>query len=332
MGIPLSLSTLSKFESLSWENSEGTISLLLNLLALIGKRISQDLKKAGLNHLTGTTGQVNVQGEQVQKLDEWANQIFLEMFETQELVSTLVSEEMEKPYFIKQAEGKGRLVLFFDPLDGSSNTDINGSLGSIFSVHLLSHPGYPSQEHELFRKGTEQILAGYFLYGPSTLLVVSVGKGVLQFILDPEIGDFFLASSSIRIPRRGNLYSVNEGNREKWDPGVQKFLTFLQNIDSQTGRPYSGRYSGCLVADFHRILCKGGIYLYPADPKNPEGKLRLMYEAAPLSFVMEQAGGRGSTGILPVVQVMPERLHQRVPLFIGSQDDVSRAEEFLHSG
>ncbi len=331
MGMSLSLLTRSACESLFSEQAGEDLFLILNHLAWVGKRISQDLKKAGLNQLTGVTGAINVQGEKVQKLDERANYQFVEGFENQELVSTLVSEEMERPYFIKQADGKGSYALFFDPLDGSSNVDVNGSLGSIFSLHRLNHRGFPTSEGELFRKGAEQIAAGYFLFGPSTVFIVTVGKGVVQFILDPEVGEFILSSPSVQTPKQGSIYSVNEGNRERWDSGPRQFLTFLQNTDSETTRPYSGRYSGCLVADFHRVLWKGGIYLYPGDKKNPQGKLRLMYEAAPLSFVIEQAGGRGSTGILPITHITPEGLHQRVPLFIGSQDDVGRAEEFLQS-
>ncbi|MEJ2230715.1 MAG: fructose-1,6-bisphosphatase [Nitrospirales bacterium] len=277
----LSLPTHTFREQMSIPGATGEFSRIMIQIALGGKLIARDLRKAGLSHFLGSTGVINVQGEVMQKLDERANQIFLEVFEHQGLVSTLVSEEMEKPYLVKEADGKGKYAVFLDPLDGSSNIDVNGPLGSIFSIHRLPREG--------------------------------------------------LSANNLHVPKRGKIYSVNEGNQQKWFSGTKKFLHYLQESDSQTGRPYSSRYSGCFVADVHRVMYKGGLYMYPGERKNPEGKLRLMYEAAPLTFLVEQAGGLGSTGVARVNQLTPKALHQRVPLFIGSQEDVTKAEEFLQS-
>jgi fructose-1,6-bisphosphatase I len=327
----LSLPTHTFREQMSIPGATGEFSRIMIQIALGGKLIARDLRKAGLSHFLGSTGVINVQGEVMQKLDERANQIFLEVFEHQGLVSTLVSEEMEKPYLVKEADGKGKYAVFLDPLDGSSNIDVNGPLGSIFSIHRLPREGFPHSEEVLQKKGSEQVAAGYFLYGSSVLLVYTCGQGVQQFTLDQEAGEFFLSANNLRVPKRGKIYSVNEGNQQKWFSGTKKFLHYLQESDSQTGRPYSSRYSGCFVADVHRVMYKGGLYMYPGERKNPEGKLRLMYEAAPLTFLVEQAGGLGSTGVARVNQLTPKALHQRVPLFIGSQEDVTKAEEFLQS-
>lgn len=327
----LSLPSYTFREQVSLSGATGEFSRMMIQIALGGKMIARELRKAGLDENLGPTGFKNVQGEEVQKLDERANQIFLEVFERQELVSTLVSEEMEKPFFIKDADGKGKYTVFLDPLDGSSNIDVNAPLGSIFSIHRLPGEGFPSSEEVLHKKGCEQVAAGYFLYGSSVLLVYTCGKGIQQFILDQETGEFFLSAVDFRIPTRGKIYSVNEGNQQKWGVGMKNFLHYLQEDDGPTGRPYSSRYSGCFVADVHRVLWKGGLYMYPGEQKKPEGKLRLMYEAAPMTFLLEQAGGLGSTGVERIGQLTPQTLHQRVPVYIGSPEDVMKAEEFLQS-
>ena len=327
----LPLSTFTFREQMAHAGSSGEFSRIMIQLALAGKLIARELRKAGFNQMLGSTGALNVQGEEVQKLDERANDIFLEVFEHQGLVSTLVSEEMEKPFHIKEADGKGKYAVFLDPLDGSSNTDVNAPLGSIFSIHRLPPEGFSGNDEVLRKKGTDQVAAGYFLYGPSVILVYTCGNGVFQFLLDQNVGDFFLTSAAIQIPQKGSIYSANEGNQGKWFPETRNFLHFLQEVESQSGRPYSGRYSGCLVADVHRILIKGGLYFYPAEIKKPEGKLRLMYEAAPLAFVIEQAGGLGSSGLERIKDVVPKTLHQRVPLWIGSRDDIVLAETFQRS-
>lgn len=328
---PLSLSAHILLQPFSPSELGQDLAQCLSHIGLAGKFIAKDLRKAGLGPWLGSTGETNVQGEEVQQLDQQANNIFLQVFQGQQLVSVLVSEEMEKPHFIKGAEDTGRYALFIDPLDGSSNIDVNGTVGSIFSLHRLPQPGFPQSEADLRKKGQDQVAAGYLLFGPSVNLVYSAGHGVFQFTLDQEVGEYYLTMAQVTIPERGRFYSANEGNSRKWAQGAQDVLRYLQEPDSKTGRPYSGRYSGCLVADVHRILLKGGLYLYPAELHKNDGKLRLMYEAAPLSFVIEQAGGLGSTGLQRINDLVPQALHERVPLWIGSRDDVVLAESYQRS-
>ncbi|WP_447979762.1 class 1 fructose-bisphosphatase [Candidatus Nitrospira bockiana] len=312
----------------------GEFSTIMAQLALAGKIISRELGQAGLTDVLGLTGETNVQGEQVQKLDKRANETFVRVFEYYGgLVKALVSEEMEKPWEVggypSTERPHGKYVIFLDPLDGSSNLDGNLTVGSIFSVHRYQ-PQVPGDlQGGLLKPGAEQVAAGYLLYGPSTLLVYTSGAGVYQFTLDPGIGEFVLSRSRIKMPARGKVYSANESNIEKWPQGVQRFVAYLREKDPASGRPYSSRYSGCLVADVHRFLSNGGIYLYPGEANKPEGKLRLMYEAAPLAFVIEQAGGSASTGTQKISEIRPTTVHQRVPLIIGSIKDVSTAEAFI---
>ncbi len=307
----------------------GEFSALMAQIGLVGKLIARDLRRAGLINILGVTGAVNVQGEAVKKLDELANETFLKVFQYSGLVCALASEEMEKPVQLPENWPHGKYMLLFDPLDGSSNTDVNMPLGTIFSV--LRHEGKDRlpTEAELVRRGTEQVAAGYLLYGSSTMLVYTSGQGVHGFTLDPEVGEYLLSHRDIRIPTRGKVYAVNEGNAQKWLAGTRRYLEWLKAQDRSTSRPYAGRYSGCLVADVHRILLGGGIYLYPAEMDKPEGKLRLLYEANPLALVVEQAGGRASTGTHRILAVEPAGLHQRVPLLIGSREDVETAEQFI---
>jgi fructose-1,6-bisphosphatase I len=308
----------------------GEFSALMAQIGLVGKMIANDLRRAGLIDILGVTGQTNVQGETVKKLDEIANEAFLKVFQYSGLVCALASEEMEKPVHLPENWPAGKYMLLFDPLDGSSNTDVNMPLGTIFSVLRHGGGGLPS-ESELIRKGTQQVAAGYLMYGSSTILVFTAGHGVNGFTLDPGIGEYYLSHGNMKIPARGRVYAVNEGNAKKWPEGTRKFLDYLKAGDEPTGRPYAARYSGCMVADVHRVLLGGGLYLYPAETDKPEGKLRLLYEANPLAMVVEQAGGRASTGTMRILDVEPQSLHQRVPLFIGSKDDVALAEEFVRS-
>jgi len=306
----------------------GEFSALMAQIGLAGKMIANDLRRAGLVNMLGTTGGTNVQGEAVKKLDEIANETFLKVFQYSGLVCALASEEMEKPVHLPENWPTGKYMLLFDPLDGSSNTDVNMPLGTIFSI--LRHDGKgPPAESELIRKGTKQEAAGYIMYGSSTMLVFTAGHGVHGFTLDPGIGEYYLSHENIQIPSKGQVYAVNEGNAKKWPDGTRKFVEYLKASDKQTGRPYAGRYSGCLVADVHRVLLGGGLYLYPAEVDRPEGKLRLLYEANPLAMVVEQAGGKASTGTMRILDVEPKSLHQRVPLLIGSKDDVTLAEDFM---
>jgi fructose-1,6-bisphosphatase I len=306
----------------------GEFSSLMAQIGLVGKMIANDLRRAGLINILGTTGHTNVQGETVKKLDEISNEAFLKVFQYSDLVCALASEEMEKPVQLPENWPHGKYMLLFDPLDGSSNTDVNMPLGTIVSILRHDGKGLPS-EPELIRKGTQQVAAGYLMYGSSTMLVFTAGRGVHGFTLDPGIGEYYLSHENIHIPAKGQVYATNEGNAQKWPDGTRKFLEYLKTKDKQTGRPYSARYSGCLVADVHRVLLGGGLYLYPAEVDKPEGKLRLLYEANPLAMVVEQAGGKASTGTMRILDVEPQRLHQRVPLVIGSREDVALAEEFI---
>ena len=298
-------------------------SAILNRIVSGGKRIAQELREAGLTDNLGTTDARNVHGEQVQRMDARANELFVEALQGCGIVQIVVSEEMDEPVSVAAAEGSGKYAVFFDPLDGSSNIDVNAPLGSIFSIHRLDPSG------NFLKPGREQVAGGYLLYGASTILVYTCGAGVRQFTLDPVEGEFFLSASDIRIPARGKTYSVNEGNTCKWSQDVRNVVAYFRDEDKATGRPYAARYTGCLVADVHRILVKGGLYLYPGEVRKPEGKLRLMYEAAPLSFVVEQAGGLGSTGVERISTIHPKTPHQCVPLIIGSREDVEVVEQFF---
>lgn len=321
--------TLSQFTSrASHLRDQPAISRILDQIGLVGKLMAQDLRRAGLINILGTTGQTNVQGESVKKLDEIANDTFLTVFRQSPDVSALASEEMEKPVYFEE-RGKEQYLLVIDPLDGSSNTDCNNPLGAIFSVLKHDEADRKPTEQDFLRPGIRQTAAGYLLYGASTVLVYTTGQGVHGFTLDFGIGEFRLSHENMRMPDQGKIYAVNEGNSQKWTAGMRQYFDYLKVGDKTTGRPYSGRYSGCLVADVHRILLTGGIYLYPGETEKPEGKLRLLYEANPLGWVVEQAGGKASTGTSRILDIEPKKLHQRVPLFIGSRRDVERADAFV---
>jgi fructose-1,6-bisphosphatase I len=326
---PLTLSRFINQKQAARLGATGEFASLLAQIGLVGKLIAQDLRRAGLIDILGTTGEINVQGETVKKLDEIANETFLKVFHHSGLVCALASEEMEKPVLLPENWPQAKYMLLFDPLDGSSNTDCNMPLGAIFSVVKSARNDRMPTEDDLVGKGTEQVAAGYLFYGSSTMLVYTAGQGVHGFTLEPGIGEYLLSHDQIHIPARGKIYGVNEGNYHKWTTGTKKYVEYLKIPDKATGRPYSVRYSGCLVADVHRILLDGGIYLYPSELDRPEGKLRLLYEANPLAMVVEQAGGRASTGTMRILDVEAKQLHQRVPLVIGSANDVRDAEEFI---
>lgn len=300
----------------------------MSQIGLVGKMIAHDLRRAGLINILGLSGETNIQGEAVKKLDELANETFIKVFRSSGLVCALASEEEEKPILLPQSSPRGKYMLLFDPLDGSSNTDVNMPLGAIFSI-LRWEGSAPPGDRDLVRSGREQVAAGYMLYGSSTMLVYTTGQGVSGFTLDPGIGEYILSHEGIKMPSRGSTYATNEGNYQKWPPAMQRYVDQLKIKDKAKGRPYSGRYSGCLVADVHRVLLTGGIYLYPAEVDKPEGKLRLLYEASPLAMVVEQAGGLASTGIRRILDLVPTALHQRVPLLIGSREDVLEVEAAL---
>ncbi|HEX9154816.1 MAG TPA: class 1 fructose-bisphosphatase [Nitrospira sp.] len=326
--------TIEQFLVENQPASSGEVNALTALfsgIGLVGKSLARDLRVAGLLNILGTTGETNVQGETVKKLDEIANETFVGILQQGGVACALASEEMEKPVMISRRGRQSRYMVLFDPLDGSSNTDVNMPLGSIFSIVAAPKSQQSPVESDLLQKGTEQVAAGYLLFGPSTMLVFTTGQGVHGFTLDPSVGEYLLSHEAIKIPARGKAYAINEGNYHKWPAGTRQYIDSLKKQDKSTGRPYSGRYSGCLVADVHRLLLGGGIYLYPGEIEKPEGKLRLLYEANPMALVVEQAGGRASTGLKRILDVEPKKLHQRVPLIIGSRDDVAEAEASIQS-
>ena len=303
---PLTLSRFIAQKQAPTKEATGELAGILAQIGLVGKLIAQDLRRAGLIDILGTTGEINVQGETVKKLDEIANETFVTAFHQSGLVCALASEEMEKPVLLPENWPQAKYMLLFDPLDGSSNTDCNMPLGTIFSIVKSAHNDRMPTEEDLVCKGTEQVAAGYLLYGSSTMLVYTVGQGVHGFTLEPGIGEYLLSHERMRIPARGKVYGANEGNYHKWPEGTKRYFDYLKVKDTATGRPYSVRYSGCLVADVHRMLIGGGIYLYPGELDRPEGKLRLLYEANPLAWVVEQADGKASTGTMRILDVEAE--------------------------
>jgi len=310
----------------------GELSRLLNDIAVASKMVSRDVRKAGLvDHILGAQGETNVQGEEQQKLDVVADNLFIKAFEYGGEVCGIASEENDDfVAFTTEASKKGKYVVLFDPLDGSSNIDVNVSIGTIFSIYRRkSELGSLANLEDMLQVGTEQVAAGYVLYGSSTMLVYTTGHGVNGFTLDPSIGEFCLSHPNMQMPETGRLYAMNEGNIDICDPGIKSYVGYCQSFENDKGAPYSGRYIGSLVADFHRNLIKGGIYIYPDTTTSPEGKLRLLYECNPLAFLAEQAGGLATTGRQRILDIKPERLHQRVPFFVGSKKMVEKAMSYL---
>jgi fructose-1,6-bisphosphatase I len=310
----------------------GDLSGLLNELIVAAKIISAEVNMAGLADILGQSGKTNIQGETVQKLDVFANATIKRRMEQCGYICIMASEEEQGT--IPVLDGyEGKYTLAFDPLDGSSNIDVNVSIGTIFSVHRKITGGVRGTEEDLLQKGSEQVAAGYIIYGSSTMLVYTTGEGVHGFTLDPSVGEFFLSHPDITIPRQAKYYSVNEAYTNYWYDSTRNYIQYIKEIDKETGRPYSLRYIGSLVADFHRNLISGGIFLYPRDRKStdkPEGKLRLLYEAAPMAMIVREAGGMAITDDgRDILDIEPVDLHQRVPLIIGSKEDVSRAREFF---
>lgn len=319
----LSRHVLQQLQSFSPDAQD--LSGLMSRIGVAGKFIARRLSRAGLmEDALGFTGKTNVQGESVKKMDVYANQVFISAFEQSGLVCRLASEEMEAPYYIPENCPVGRYTLLYDPVDGSGNIDINLNVGSIFAIRQQEGSDLDSTAQDLLQNGRKQIAAGYILYGPSTVLVYSIGRGVHLFTLDPSVGEFILSQENIQVPEHGPVYSVNEGNFWQWDESMRDYIRYVHRHEG-----YTARYSGALVGDFHRILLQGGVFLYPGTLKKPEGKLRLLYESAPLAFLMEQAGGRASTGQEQILDVIPDQLHARTPLIIGSREDVALVESFI---
>jgi fructose-1,6-bisphosphatase I len=305
----------------------GTFTALLNQISLTAKLITGRVRSAGLADILGYTGETNVQGETVQKLDIIANDTMIASLRRQGHCAALASEELEEPVYFEKASGNYLVVA--DPLDGSSNIDVNVSIGTIFGILRHERSKGPPSVGSFLQKGRDYVAAGYVIYGSSTVLVLTTGKGVHAFTFDPTAGEFFLSHENIRCPTKGTIYSVNEGNCARWSEGVKRWAAYVKDNDKASGRPYSHRYVGSLVADAHRTLLKGGIFAYPADNKSPKGKLRLLYEANPVAMIFEAAGGRATLGKSSVMDVVPTELHQRVPLIVGSKEDVDTYERIV---
>jgi len=315
------------------QGATGDFTGLFQSIALAARVIASKVQKAGLADVLGATGATNVQGETVQKLDVLANRILIRCVEAGGHVCVMASEENDEIIPIPAGYPHGKYVLMFDPLDGSSNIDVNISIGTIFSIHRRRTASGPGTVEDCLQRGTEQVAAGYVIYGSSTMLVYTTGDGVHGFTLDPLVGEFFLSHENLQIPASSPTYSINEGNRSRWTPGVARWVDTLKSNDAPGGKPYGLRYVGTLVADFHRTLLRGGVFAYPGDKKAPEGKLRLLYEAAPMAFIAEAAGGAATNGAgTRILDIEPGQLHQRVPLFIGSRDEVRFAEETIAKG
>jgi fructose-1,6-bisphosphatase I len=309
----------------------GELTRILHDISLASKIVNREVNRAGLVDILGAQGNVNIQGEQQQKLDVIADERFIQAFKSGGEICGIASEENDDfVAFDSEMSKNGKYVVLFDPLDGSSNIDVNVSIGTIFSIfRRKSEAGSLANEADMLQKGHEQVAAGYVLYGSSTMLVYTTGCGVNGFTLDPSIGEFCLSHPNMKMPVQSRLYSMNEGNLLICHEGIRKYIEFCQQVDPPTGRPYSGRYIGSLVADFHRSLIKGGIYIYPATTLNPDGKLRLIYECNPLAFIAEQAGGLATDGYNRILDIEPKKLHQRAPFFIGSKNQVEQVMKLM---
>lgn len=326
----MGLINLSRFileEQRKYSGATGDFSLILEQIALAGKIISKDVSKAGIANIIGEANSLNVFGERQQKLDLFAHNTLVYSLDHIGKLAGMVSEESDKIIEIPTKHVEGKYLAVFDPLDGSSNIDVNISIGTIFGVYKKLNENIDGcTEKDFLQPGCKLICAGYVIYGASTMLVYSTGNGVNGFTLDPSLGEFILSHSNMKIPHSGSIYSVNEAYYDKWDTKIKKYVEYLKNFKE---REYKSRYIGSLVSDFHRNLLKGGIFLYPADKKNPDGKLRLLYEANPLSFIIEQAGGKAIDGKNDILRKTPQSVHQRTPLFIGSPFEVELLKEYM---
>lgn len=310
--------------------SSGELSRLINSIRLAAKVVNHKVNKAGLVDILGAAGDTNIQGEDQQKLDVFANEVFINTLTNREIVCGIASEEEDHFITIKGRNQKNdnKYVVLIDPLDGSSNIDVNVSVGTIFSVFRRITPsGTPVTIDDFLQPGINQVAAGYIVYGTSTMIVYTTGHGVNGFTLNPAIGTYYLSHPNMKFPENGHIYSVNEGNYVHFPQGVKDYIKYCQKEEDD--RPYTSRYIGSLVSDFHRNMIKGGIYIYPNTSKNPEGKLRLLYECNPMAMIAEQAGGKASNGFERILEIQPTTLHQRVPFFSGSIKMVEKAEEFM---
>ncbi|NAW87873.1 class 1 fructose-bisphosphatase [Photobacterium halotolerans] len=314
-------------------HASGELSSLLGSIKLAAKIVNREINKAGLVDIIGDVGSENVQGEAQKKLDVYANEKFKAALEARGQVCGVASEEEDElVVFNKELNREAKYVVLMDPLDGSSNIDVNVSVGTIFSIYRRVTPvGGPAEIEDFLQHGDKQVAAGYIIYGSSTMLVYTTGNGVHGFTYDPSLGVFCLSHENMTIPDDGQIYSINEGNYFRFPQGVKKYIKFCQENVPEDNRPYTSRYIGSLVADFHRNLLKGGIYLYPSTATHPNGKLRLLYECNPMAFLIEQAGGIASDGKNRIMEIKPTELHQRVPFFVGSTKMVRKVESFLEA-
>ena len=312
-------------------HASGELSSLIGSIKLAAKIVNREINKAGLVDITGASGEENIQGEQQQKLDLYANDKFKAALENRGQVCGVASEEEDEAVAFNKALNKdAKYVVLMDPLDGSSNIDVNVSVGTIFSIYRRISPiGTPPTEEDFLQPGSQQVAAGYIIYGSSTMLVYSTGNGVHGFTYDPSLGVFCLSHEDMKIPQDGNIYSINEGNYIRFPEGIKQYLKYCQEICPEDNRPYTSRYIGSLVADFHRNLLKGGIYLYPSTQAYPNGKLRLLYECNPMAMLIEEAGGKATDGETRILDLKPTELHQRVPFFVGSTNMVDKVQDFL---
>jgi fructose-1,6-bisphosphatase I len=327
-----SITTLNEFiirRQSDFPYAKGELSRLLSHFGIAAKIVNKKINKAGLVDILGAAGNVNVQGEDQKKLDVFADEVFIAALQSSGEVCGIVTEENQEIItFDDNVSRDGKYIFMMDPLDGSSNIDVNVSIGTIFSIYRrVSQRGHPARAEDFLQEGTRMVAAGYIIYGSSTMLVYTTGKGVNGFTLDPSIGEFCLSHPDIRTPESGTIYSVNEGHYLRFPDGVKQYIKYCQEIDAETERPYTSRYIGSLVADFHRNLLKGGIFLYPSTASAPNGKLRLAYECNPIAFIAEQAGGKASDGFSRILDLKPESLHQRTPFYVGSRRMVERLEE-----
>tara|TARA_R110002033_G_scaffold170455_2_gene213049 strand:+ start:737 stop:1741 length:1005 start_codon:yes stop_codon:yes gene_type:complete len=310
--------------------SSGELSRLINSIRLAAKIVNHEVNKAGLVDILGAAGETNIQGEDQQKLDVYANEVFKSALINREIVCGIASEEEDDFITVngKHNAHDNKYVVLIDPLDGSSNIDVNVSVGTIFSIYRRVTPlGMPVKKEDFLQRGNEQVAAGYIVYGTSTMLVYTTGYGVNGFTLNPAIGSFYLSHPNMKFPENGNIFSINEGNYAHFPQGVKDYIKYCQAEEGD--RPYTFRYIGSMVSDFHRNMIKGGIYIYPASSKAPKGKLRLLYECNPIAFLTEQAGGKATDGFQRIMDIQPKELHERVPIFCGSTKMVEKAESFM---
>lgn len=306
----------------------GELSQLLRDIGLAAKIISREVNKAGITNILGVSGNTNIHGEEQKKLDTFADKQLISALERSQITCMVISEENDG--IVQLQSHGGKYIVYLDPLDGSSNIDVNVSIGSIFSIYLRESRYDPMvKESDALQPGTRQVAAGYVLYGSSTIMAYTTGLGVSLFTLDPSIGEFILSDRKVKIPEHGSIYSINEGSYNSWDYGLKKYIKYCQEEDPETKRPYSARYIGSMVADVHRTLIKGGIFIYPHSKRYPKGKLRLMYECNPLSFIIEQAGGMATDGEKRILEIIPESIHQRSPIYMGSRINVETVMDFL---